>query len=480
MTGPDRLQAPISELLTRDVGTVPPDGGTDIVEQLLLDRSLSVQESCSVSNAIELMTERRVQRLPVVTADGVLVGIVNAVDIARFLATREPAGARDAELAAAIEAERVAALGFLANGLAHQINNALTPVRLSLGRLTSFELSRRPMSEEHRHRVELLQDLREGFDCIARIVRELNQFAHADDAPDGDVDIMAELDLALALAAHEIRHRARLVRDYGAAPRVRAQPAMLRQVLLNLVINAVHALPAGEAHLHEIRARTATDERGFAIVEIEDTGAGISSDALPRIFEPFFTTAPGRALGLGLALTRDLLVALGGQIAVHSLAGRGTRVRVALPPGEPIARGSSTAIQARPAGDRVRILIVDDDRPVAAAIALELSDHDVVVAESGREALEILHRDKSFDVILCDLMMPEVSGMDVYEAVRLTDPGLLARIVLMTGGAFTSRAREFLSSIATPLLEKPFEARELRDLVATLTGGGADVETDAS
>jgi signal transduction histidine kinase/CheY-like chemotaxis protein len=530
----ERLQAPIRELVTRDVVAVSSDTGVDSLEQLLLERGLSgvpvidpdrrlvgyvamtdivrdlhdrgdteeviparklrwgfhaepvprtvadvmspiayeLQETCPVSIAIELMRSRHVHRLPVVSDDGALIGIVSAGDIVRFLATREPQGLAVAtERTAGAEAERVTSLGFLAGGLAHQVNNALTPMRLSLGRLTSFELSRRPMSEERLHRIELLQDMREGLDRVARIVHELNVFAHTEDAPPAPVDVVDELELALGLAAHEIRHRGRLVREYSPVPRVCAQPVALRQILLNLVINAVHATPEGEAHIHDIYVRTSTDARQFAVVEIEDTGTGIPVDALPRIFEPFFTTHPGRALGLGLAVTRDLVTALGGQISVDSVVGRGTRVRIALPPCESIARGSSASLeppQTHPNAPRLRILIVDDDRPVAAAIALELDDHDVVVAESGREALEILHRDKSFDVILCDLMMPEVSGMDVYEAVRLVNPALLARIVLMTGGAFTPRARDFLASIETPLLEKPFEASELRALVSTL------------
>jgi DNA-binding NtrC family response regulator len=118
--------------------------------------------------------------------------------------------------------------------------------------------------------------------------------------------------------------------------------------------------------------------------------------------------------------------------------------------------------------ERKRILIIDDDRPVAAAIALELGAHDVVVAESGREALEILRHDKSFDVILCDLMMPEVSGMDVYESLRLVDPALLGRVVLMTGGAFTKRAGQFLAEVDAPMIEKPFHPGQLHAVVNAL------------
>ncbi len=122
-------------------------------------------------------------------------------------------------------------------------------------------------------------------------------------------------------------------------------------------------------------------------------------------------------------------------------------------------------------------MIVDDDRPVAAAIALEFEDHDVVVAESGREALEILRRDQEFDVILCDVMMPEVSGVDVYETLGLIAPSLVGRVVLMTGGAFTSRAGEFLSRVDAPVLEKPFEPGQLQAIVSTIEHRRAQVES---
>jgi CheY-like chemotaxis protein len=353
-------------------------------------------------------------------------------------------------------------------------------MRLSLGRLTSFELSRRPISPETMHRIELLQDVREGVERVERIVRELEMFSRADDGPSRTIEIEAVLEAAIALAAHEIRHRARLVRVYEPVPPVTARPADLRQVFLNLLINAVHATPEGEAHVNEIHVKTGTDARGMAIVEIKDSGTGIPAEALPRIFEPFFTTHRGRALGLGLAVTRDLVTALDGQITVDSVAGNGTTIRVALPPSGVRDQPPST-ITEEPArrsvrGKKQRILIVDDDRPVAAAIALELGDHDVVVAESGREALEILRHDRDYDMILCDLMMPEVSGMDVYEALRLIDPALLARIVLMTGGAFTRRAGAFLSMVDAPLLEKPFEPGQLHAVVKALDSRREQVE----
>jgi len=334
------------------------------------------------------------------------------------------------------------------------------------------------------HRIELLQDVREGVSRIERVIRELRAFSHMDDAPSGPVDVAELLASAVGFAAHQISHRATLLADYGPVPKVRATPVELRQVFLSLLVNATQAVPDGEAHVNEVRVTTRTDERGRAVVEIADTGSGIAPEVLARIFEPFFTTKQdGNDLGLGLAVSRDVVTSLGGTIEVDSAVGQGTTVRVTLPACDEAAVSvpAQAASRDRTArAERRRILIVDDDRPVAAAIALELAQHDVVVAESGREALEILRRDKAFDVILCDLMMPEVSGMDVYEALRLMDPGLVRRVVLMTGGAFTARAGQFLAQVDAPLIEKPFEPGQLHAIVSGLESKRVSARQDDS
>ena len=454
-----------------------------IVANLMAPVAFELPVSCPVAKAVSLMATKHTHRVPVVSDDGVLLGIVTAGDIVRHLARSgapdaAPAdlpgegSARDAERERKTETDRLVSLGFLAGGVAHQINNALTPMRLSLGRLASFELSRRPMSPERLHRIELLQDVREGVARIERIIRELKAFSHIDDSPSRAVDVAALLEIAIGLTGHEIRHRAQLVCDYAAVPLVRAKPAELRQVLLNLLVNAAQAIPEGEAHMNEIRAAARTDEHGRAVIEIQDTGTGIPPDVAARIFEPFFTTRPeGKGLGLGLSVSRDIIAALDGEITVDTVVGKGTTVRVALPPcyEDAVASGAPDEVPDPAAtSDRRRILILDDDRPVAAALALELEEHDVVVAESGREALEILRHDQDFDVILCDLMMPEISGMDVYESLRLLNPTLQGRVVLMTGGAFTARARQFLATVDAMLIEKPFHPGQLHAVVHAL------------
>jgi two-component system cell cycle sensor histidine kinase/response regulator CckA len=248
---------------------------------------------------------------------------------------------------------------------------------------------------------------------------------------------------------------------------VRARAAALRKVFVNLLLNAIQAIPDGAAHTHEIRVTTRTDGNGRVVIEVADTGSGIPRAVVNRIFEPFFTTSPSHALGLGLAIVRDVIAALDGEIMIDSIEGNGTIVRVVLPPTTDAVEREVAETLPAPATTvvRRRILIIDDDRPVAAAIALELAAHDVVVAESGREALELLRREASYDLILCDLMMPDVTGMDVYKALSTIAPAMLAKVVLMTGGAFTAQARQFLAEVDAPLLEKPFHAGQLVALV---------------
>jgi CheY-like chemotaxis protein len=282
------------------------------------------------------------------------------------------------------------------------------------------------------------------------------------------MDLRAIVDTTVTLAAHEIRRRAQLSCHLDELPPVLGREQALRQVFLHLLINAAQAMPDDATDRNRVEVRSRTDAAGNAVVEIDDTGPGIPAVALGRIFEPFFTTRPpGQGLGLGLSVCLELVTAMGGRIAVESEAGRGTRVRVVLPPAPPVPR--EVAAPPRPsrvASARRRFLIIDDDRPVAAAVALELAeDHDVVVAGSGREALEILRRDPAFDVVLCDLMMPEMSGMELFAWLQPIEPELAGRIVFMTGGVFTPRAEHFLRETTNVRLDKPFRSADLRRVI---------------
>jgi CheY-like chemotaxis protein len=380
-----------------------------------------------------------------------------------------------------VEADRLAALGSLAAGIAHQINNALTYMRLGVGRLLSLEQSLQPVTPLRQHRLEILQDVREGIVRIERINNELIHFSQLDRGSVCAIRLPTLIEAVTGTIAHEIHHRARLVCEHDETPVVRGNEAALRQVLLNLIMNAVQSIPDGEAHLNEIRISTGTDPNGRAVIEIGDTGGGIAPEVLGRIFEPFFTTRPaGQGIGLGLAICRDLVSVLGGEISAESVVGEGTTIRIVLPaasttttPAVASAPAVSAPAVAVPAGGvRRRILVVDDEHQVARIVAheLELERLEVLVAESGREALEILERDRDFDLVLCDLMMPEMSGADLYEAVRELDPALTRRFAFMSGGAFTERAARFLEHVPNPRIAKPFH---LRDLLALVHGAAA-------
>jgi two-component system cell cycle sensor histidine kinase/response regulator CckA len=202
------------------------------------------------------------------------------------------------------------------------------------------------------------------------------------------------------------------------------------------------------------------DSDGDAVVEISDTGIGIAPALAPRVFDPFFTTKPvGSGTGLGLAICHQIVTELGGEIIFESRPDAGTTFRVTLPAGElPQPMAPAPARETR----RARVLIVDDEPALLRSIGdLIGEEHDVVTASSGRQALDVLRVDRGFDVILADLMMADVTGMDLFEVVRSDHPELERRFVFMTGGAFTLRGRTLLASTANRCIEKPFDGAEL-------------------
>jgi CheY-like chemotaxis protein len=272
------------------------------------------------------------------------------------------------------------------------------------------------------------------------------------------------------MAWNEIRHRARLIKDYGDVPPALANEARLGQVFLNLVINAAHAIPEGRSERNEIRIATRRDS-DRVVVEIRDTGAGIAPDVLPRIFDPFFTTkAPGVGTGLGLAICHRIVSALGGSILVDSTVGTGTVIRVRLKIAENMALdGEAPSPPAQPAGRRGSVLVIDDEPMVVGLVRRMLSRvHEVTAATSVHQALDHLSAGDRYDVILCDLMMPEMSGIDLHAELSRVYPDEANRMVFMTGGAFTSGARAFLDRVGNPWVEKPFDAKNLCALIETL------------
>jgi PAS domain S-box-containing protein len=375
-----------------------------------------------------------------------------------------------------MQVDRMVAVGTLAAGVAHELNNPLAYVITNLELLASelpevFAAVHGAAAGQRLAELEhALAEAREGAERVRKIVRDLRVFSRAEEDRREPVALARVLESAVNMAWNELRHRARLVKDFGPTPLVEANESRLGQVFLNLLVNAAHAIPEGNVEANEIRLVARTDERGYAVVEVRDTGYGIPADVLPRIFDPFFTTKPvGQGTGLGLSICRNIVHGFGGTIDVRSTVDQGTVVCVTLPPARLDAVPAAPPEQrAVPPGRRGRILVVDDEPLVGGALRRVLErEHEAVAVTTGREALERLARER-FDLVLCDLMMPEMTGMDFYAEVGRRFPDLAPRVVFLTGGAFTPRAREFLDRVPNERLEKPVDVQNLLALVRNL------------
>lgn len=370
------------------------------------------------------------------------------------------------------QADRLASLGRLAAGVAHEMNTPLAFVHGNL-EFIACELARLG-SELHQDRLaaidSALAEARQGVDRVVRVVRDLKTLSRVETEKRRPVDLVRVLDFAVQMATNEIRHRARLVKEYSAVPPVEADEPRLGQVFINLLLNAAESMVEGRADENEIRLRASTAPDGVVIVEVHDSGAGIPESILGRIFDPFFTTKPvGVGTGLGLSICHGVITALGGQIAIESEVGRGSVVRVKLPASK-LELPSAEPPQSAPVSSarRARILVVDDEPLIGATISRALAqEHDVVSITSAREALARLLAGDAFDLIFCDLMMPVMTGMDFFAQLSAARQDLAARVVFLTGGAFGPRAQAFLEQTPNARLEKPFQLQALRAFIRT-------------
>jgi PAS domain S-box-containing protein len=368
-----------------------------------------------------------------------------------------------------IFADRMASVGTLAAGAAHEINNPLAYVTANLDMVIE-ELAElggaAPSAALLAEWTAMTVEAREGANRIAKIVRGLMSFSRTEQERRVVIDVTPTLELSCRLAFNEITHRARLVKDYGEIPRIEADETQLVQVFINLLVNAAQALPEGHTEANEIRLVTTTDAQGRAVIEVRDTGSGIPESVIGRVFDPFFTTKPiGVGTGLGLSICHNIVTGLGGEITVHRREGGGTTFRVVLPAASTrVDPAPAPASTANGSTGRRTVLIVDDDRAVGTALGRALRDHDVTVVMTAKEALELVV-ERSFDVILSDLMMPDMSGMDLYDQLVVRCPQAVERMVFITGGAFTPDGIAFLDRVPNQRLEKPFDSAAVRTLI---------------
>lgn len=371
--------------------------------------------------------------------------------------------------------DRLASLGALAAGVAHEINNPAAFIMLGIQQLSRLveQLQGDEREGPSRARMaEILADLHDGVQRIAQIVGELRLFARIpESAVSTPVDVNQLIRSAVTLTQSLVKARARVELDLGPLPALPGDHARLGQVFVNLLVNAAQAIPPGASEVHVVRVET-REQSGSVIVRVSDSGVGIRDEDLPRVFDPFFTTkGPGDGTGLGLTISMDLVRRAGGTIEVQSRLGEGTTFTITLPIRETTTthHPSQPPLREPPKGGRV--LIVEDEQALAIAIARGLSPRfQVDHAADGVRALERLTRADAplYDSVLCDVRVPGLDGPSLFEAVRAARPALAARFVFLTGGAMHEEHAQFLQRCGRPVLEKPFRIEELDAALAVV------------
>jgi signal transduction histidine kinase len=397
--------------------------------------------------------------------------------------------------------DRLASIGMIAAGVAHEINNPLAALvanieaaqeALALARAIAEDQGAgaaapaqrevwRSLASTLERGCVPLDDAGAAAGRIRDTAQDLKVFSKAHSDEKTLVDVRRVLDSCARMAATATRHCARVVRDFAEVPPILASEGRISQVFLNLILNAAQAISEGHAAENEIRLVTRFDAaNGRVVVEVRDTGCGIPEENLPRIFDPFFTTKPsGIGTGLGLSICERVVAALDGRIGVRSRVGEGSTFTVELPAAPPQAlpatrRATAPVPSGLPAHRRGRVLVVDDDAIVGRAVARVLErDNEVVALDDPAEALRRITAHEQFDVVLCDLMMPEMTGMELYDRVRETAPEQAERVVFLTGGVFTAESRAFLERVPNACVEKPFQSDQLRAIVGDAISGRA-------
>ncbi len=382
--------------------------------------------------------------------------------------------AADSDLQAKLQlSDRMAAIGVLAAGVAHEINNPLAYV---LGNLSALEEDAetfvRGMSDEAKGDfAELVADSLHGARRVAAIIKDLNSIARTE-TEETKANVNQALQSSIRIAQPHLTQKSALLIEIQDVPNVACNQARLSQICLNLIINAAHSLldnslPDSRDNQITIRCNLAPRDEGV-LIEIEDTGCGMNADTQRRLFEPFFTTkAVGEGTGLGLYYCMNEVEKCGGELSFTSEVGKGTCFRITLPFFQaPQIETIHRPIVKMTKG--MRILIIDDDVLVCRALQRLLRGNETIVLNSATEAMHRIQTD-IFDVIFCDLMMPEMTGDQLYWKSEKLLPGIGKKFIFITGGAFTPETEEFLGSVPAQVVMKPFGKNSLQQALVDVT-----------
>jgi PAS domain S-box-containing protein len=373
------------------------------------------------------------------------------------------------------ESERLTALGTMAAGVAHEVSNPLAVVMTNAG-IVEEDLRLQTdgggtgagtgARDRPGATLDALTDLQSAARRIGRIVQDLRDYSRPAIQAHGDADVAHAVDWAVRATAREFTYRARLVTEIPALPRVAADEVRLGQLLVNLLVNAAHAIAPGNHDHQLVRVTAELDPGGDVLLRVADTGCGIAEWELATIFEPFHTSKPaGIGMGLGLSICKGIVTAFGGSIDVSSTVGVGSTFTVRLPAVKAAPQVAASVDDLVPRVLNARILVIDDDPLVLSAFRRALAGYEVVTTEHARDALDWLANGQRFDLIVCDLVMPNMSGMEFHGSLLLLQPQDAARILFVTGGAITAEVREFLDAVPNPRIDKPCDAATLRSIV---------------
>ena len=364
-------------------------------------------------------------------------------------------------------ADKMAAIGTLAASIAHEINNPLAFVVGGLDWMVERVGTMRGDPADGDTPADVLDEMRQGISRIATIVGSMKTLSRKDDHPTpAPVDLRRAVALAERIVSNEVRQWARLRIDVPAGLLVRSNETRLMQVFINLIMNAVHAIQAGNPMRNAIRVAVERQDADQLTVIVRDTGCGMSAETLEQVFTPFFTTKPpGMGTGLGLSVTRTIVEGSGGSIAIESQPDVGTTVRLRLPLAvglsaqPPAARPATPPTPPRPAGPTGAVLVVDDEPMVSSALCrlLRSRGYEAEAAPDGRVGIELALTGR-FDAIVCDLMMPGFSGVDLHDELQSERPELLDRVLFLSGGAFSPREQAFVEQGQRTVLAKPWSA----------------------
>ena len=386
-------------------------------------------------------------------------------------------------------ADRMASLGTISAGVAHEINNPLAVViagadllREDLDRLDAGEPhapdpavtsgatdAPEPSRQAIQQALQSIAEVRSAAGRISEIVAGLRTFARPAERSSGRANVARSVEWAVRATSHQLRHTARIRVDAEEVPAASVDENQLGQVLVNLLINAGQAFGPRAAAANEIRVSCRTGQDGRIVVEVTDNGVGMPPEVRERVFEPFFTTKTvDQGTGLGLSICHGIVTRAGGDIEIESRVGEGSTFRVLLLPADDALPPTSPESAAPVSTLRGRILVVDDEEDMRAVLRRVLREHDVVAVGDGRPALELLRSGERFDLILSDLMMPGMSGQRFHEAVLRDHPDEADKIVFLTAGAVTTESEEFLGGLSTPRIQKPFQGPQLRATIQAL------------